>query len=106
MKQFISNAVLSTDDRIPSSIRLSHLEVSRHIETEILSGKKVDDYIHVDESFTFRHKLRVNGSVRINGDLVIVGLINGVSFSSSDLLLRSGDQDLSCNQSIIFITID
>ena len=33
MKQFLTNAVLSTDDRIPSSIHLGHLEVSRHIET-------------------------------------------------------------------------
>lgn len=101
MKEFISNAVLSTDDRIPSSIRLGHLEVSRHIETEILSGTKVDDYIHVDESFTTRHKFRVNGPVRINGDLMIVGLLNGLSVSPSDLLLRSGDQDLNCKESII-----
>jgi len=63
IKQFLSIAVL-----IPSSIRLGHLEVSRHIETEILSGTKVDEYIRVDERFFFRHKLRVNGPVRINED--------------------------------------
>ena len=100
VNQLYSKAVVASDglERINSSIRVGQLDVDFHIETEWLSGSPDIAYLQADEDFFIDPNVvvHVDGDLRIiDGDLVVVGLVDGVSVSSSDLLLRDGNQLLN-----------
>jgi hypothetical protein len=89
------DVLLLSDTFIPSTVRFGSLVVDR-IETANLSDRLVGDYLQSSSDLTFSGKFRVDGDLKILGDVQVDGLVDNTVISNSNLLLRFGDQQLNC----------
>ena len=92
VNELYDQSVYLSDSVVPAALSFDSLQVGGYVETELVNGRNVSDYVTREKAVDFGGPVQVGGSLFFHAAVNVAGRVTGKKISSSTVLLRDGDQ--------------